>query len=540
MWSPGNIVGGHRIVARLRSGGMASLFLAQARGASGFSRHVAIKVVHDHLATDPVLVQMFVDEARLQARIHHPNVVHVEQFGEAQGAHFLVMEYVHGCSLGQLIAAAGKAGARLAPELAVFIAMQTLAGLHAAHDVRGDDGEALGVVHRDISPDNILVSRDGHVKLIDFGVAKARGLTAQGAGTSLRGKVRYMAPEQATGRAVDRRTDVYALGTVLWEMLTMRRRFDGEGELAVLEQVRAPTPIAPSAFEPSLPRGIDAVLLRATAADPEGRPASAQELRRALLEAVPDVAHAEPEHLASVVEALVGAELDRQLEKLRASAGVVWNGSGAAPHDAWSRSLLLPSSNRDSTASPAAGTHPVSGATRSSPFGPLTPPAQPQGPSIEAADGEPTNPGTALGRRVLQRRLAGGAAVAAVLLGAALGATWLAQGSAERDAGTSETDDAGDPHEPEAPPVAAAPEELPSGPARATAPSTVSNDAGLPAEAPTPTVAEQTAVPRAPEVRRGATVTSPRAAPRAAPEGRRATERRAAPTAGADPFTTEF
>ncbi len=181
----GESVGGYEIVAKLRSGGMAALFLGRREGAAGFRRHVAIKVVHEHLAGDADFVRMFVDEALLSARIQHPNVVHVEELGEENGAHFLVMEYVHGVSLAQLLVALGARKRRLTVDLAVFIAMGAAAGLHAAHELRGDDGRPLGVVHRDVSPQNVLLARDGHVKLSDFGVAMSRGRATQTAGAML-------------------------------------------------------------------------------------------------------------------------------------------------------------------------------------------------------------------------------------------------------------------------------------------------------------------------------------------------------------------
>ncbi len=313
------MVGGYEIVAKLRSGGMATLFLALKQGASGFRRHVAVKVVHEHLSSDPDFIRMFVDEALLQARIQNPHVVHVEELGEADGNHFLVMEYVHGCSLSQLLLALGKRKRRLTSELAVSIAMQVLQGLHAAHELRGDDGKPLGVVHRDVSPQNVLLSRDGHVKLIDFGVAKASGRVAQTTGASIKGKLRYMPPEQAFGGAIDRRADVYALGIVIWEMLTMRKLFHADNDLALLEQVRDPHVLAPSQAASGLSAELDAVVLKALAPKPEDRYASAQEFRRALGEALPRAAMVDPQSLAELIEAVLGEELERERRALPAA-----------------------------------------------------------------------------------------------------------------------------------------------------------------------------------------------------------------------------
>ncbi|MCA9556880.1 MAG: serine/threonine protein kinase, partial [Myxococcales bacterium] len=176
-----------------------------------------------------------------------PNVVHVEELGREGDQHFLVMEYVHGCSLSQLLKELAKRDRGLPPELAVSIAIQVLAGLHAAHEVRDESGRSAGVVHRDVSPDNALLSFDGHVKLIDFGIAKVQSHATQ-TGGQLKGKLRYMSPEQASGGVVDRTTDIYALGIVLWEMLTMRRYFQADNELALLDMIRAPEPRSPAAY----------------------------------------------------------------------------------------------------------------------------------------------------------------------------------------------------------------------------------------------------------------------------------------------------
>ncbi len=317
----GESVGGYDIVAKLRAGGMATLFLGKKHGAAGFTRHVAIKVVHEHLASDPDFVRMFVDEALLQARIQNPNVVHVEELGESDGAHFMVMEYVHGCALAQLLLSLSKRKRRPQIEIAVSIALQTLAGLHAAHELRGDDGKPLGVVHRDVSPQNVLLSRDGHVKLIDFGVAKAASSLNQTQGAMIKGKIRYMPPEQAFGKPVDRRADLYALGIVLWEMLTMRKLFGAQDDLALLEMVRDPKIDPPSRWASEVTPALDRVVLKALAKDPAQRFATAQEMRRALAEAVPAAAMVEASSIAELIEASVGGELEKERKALPAAVG---------------------------------------------------------------------------------------------------------------------------------------------------------------------------------------------------------------------------
>ncbi|MFO0683212.1 MAG: serine/threonine-protein kinase [Sandaracinus sp.] len=307
----GSRIRDYEIIARLKAGGMATLFLARRVGAAGFSRHVAIKVVHPHLAEDQGFIRMFIDEALLSARIQHPNVVHVEELGEDKGTYFLAMEYVHGSALSTLLGSLAKLERRLSPDIAVWITMRLADGLHAAHELRGDDGQPLGVVHRDVSPQNVLLSMSGNVKLIDFGIAKAAGSTAKRTETgSLKGKLRYMAPEQAYGHAVDRRTDVYALGIVLWEMLTMHRMFSGPNDLMILDQVRAPRPVPPSELAPGIPPELDRVVLSALSPDPAARPPTAQDFRRWLGDALPAANHVDAGRVAEVLEAVLGERLE--------------------------------------------------------------------------------------------------------------------------------------------------------------------------------------------------------------------------------------
>jgi serine/threonine-protein kinase len=287
VWSPGQRVGDYEIVAKLREGGMATLFLARRTGAAGFSRHVAIKVVHPDLANDEQFRQMFLDEALLSSRIDHPNVVHVEELGQHEGAHFLTMEFVHGCSLSQLQRALLARGRRLAPAFATRIAMHVADGLHAAHETLDDSGRPLNVVHRDVTPENILLAYGGHVKLIDFGIAKAYGRKHRTMDGLLKGKFRYMAPEQAYGKPVDRRVDIYQLGIVLWEMLTLRRLFSAERDVELLASVQKPNVVPPSSLVDRIPPALDAAVMCALSPDPRRRPPDAQSFARMLGKAVP-------------------------------------------------------------------------------------------------------------------------------------------------------------------------------------------------------------------------------------------------------------
>jgi len=310
--APGSRIGAYEILAPLKSGGMATLFVGRRLGPAGFVRPVAIKVVHPHLASDRSFVEMFLDEARLSARIQHPNVVHVEELGEQNGVFYLAMEYVHGCSLSQFLRQLALGGRGMSPEIACAIAMKVADGLHAAHETADASGQLLGVVHRDISPQNVLLSYDGHVKLIDFGVAKARGRSQETDGVSMKGKLRYMAPEQAWGQPVDRRTDVYALGIVLWESLTHKRLFGASDDFVALEQVRAPMIPAPSRLAPGVAPALDEAMLTALARDPEARFQTAQAFRRAIGNACPGAMQVAAEDVSAVLLETMREEIERQ------------------------------------------------------------------------------------------------------------------------------------------------------------------------------------------------------------------------------------
>ena len=299
MLNPGDRLGAYEILEHLRAGGMASLYRARRVGAAGFARDVAIKVVHPHLALDPTFTRMFVDEALLAARIQHANVVQVEELGKHSSTYFLVMALVRGHSLAQLKARLEERGERLSSELCVQIAVAVADGLHAAHETRDEHGALLGVVHRDVSPQNILVGDDGHVLLIDFGIAKARGRMRETASGEVRGKVRYMAPEQARGEPLDRRADVFALGLVVWELLAGRRYFGELSDTEVLAKLGRPLEL-PSVGDAKL----DAVLARALAYDASARFATARELRRALVEAMPAAGRLDSEALTAKLRAL--------------------------------------------------------------------------------------------------------------------------------------------------------------------------------------------------------------------------------------------
>jgi hypothetical protein len=278
--------GRYTIHGKIASGGMASVHFARVRGGEGFARTVAVKRLHPHLAEDPDFRATLIDEARMAARIHHPNVVPtLDVFSEA-GEVLVVMEYVRGESLARLLRPeVGRGPMPLA--VASAVAVGALSGLHAAHEAKSDRGVPLGIVHRDVSPQNILVGADGLARVIDFGVAKAAGrlqITRDGA---VKGKPAYMAPEQIAGDAVTPLADIYAIGVVLWEMLASRRLFSGDNEAALVARVLAGVEQPPGRYAPCLPAALDALVMKALARDPAKRFATAREMAAALVEIVP-------------------------------------------------------------------------------------------------------------------------------------------------------------------------------------------------------------------------------------------------------------
>ncbi|MBC7974107.1 MAG: serine/threonine protein kinase, partial [Myxococcales bacterium] len=284
-------VGEYEIVKRLRVGGMATLYLARRHGAAGFSRLVALKVIHPHLVEQSQFIDMFVDEARICSQISHPNVVHVEEFGEIDGIHYLVMEYLDGCSIGELLQLFRQENRKLDPELAARVIMQIAGGLHAAHETLDTDGHPLELVHRDISPSNILLSNDGNAKLIDFGIAKARNRLAETeAGVALKGKFKYIAPEQAMRSTIDRRGDIFSLGVVFWEMLVGQPLFADDSHVALFNRLHQTNVAAPSAVNPSSLVVLDSLVLSMLRHDPAERPQTAAEVQRRIAFALPSAA----------------------------------------------------------------------------------------------------------------------------------------------------------------------------------------------------------------------------------------------------------
>lgn len=288
---------------------MGEVYLAAAGGPAGFSKLTVIKRILPHFANDPEFVKMFVKEARLAAALDHPNIVRVYDFGEAGGSFFYAMEYLHGDSLAGLLPKLAQADRRLPLVHALTIGLGVSAGLHFAHELRGPDGAPLELVHRDVSPANVFLTGAGEVKLLDFGIAKVMSSTGVTRDGVRKGKVPYMSPEQCIGAPLDRRSDVFALGILLYEMTTLTRLFRADNEFATMNMITAGELPPPSQRVADYPPALEAVVLKALSREREHRHATALELHEDL-EHVADELGLRPSPLAlgRFVHELVGKE----------------------------------------------------------------------------------------------------------------------------------------------------------------------------------------------------------------------------------------
>ena len=318
--SKGRVVGRYRIHGVIGSGGMASVHLGRLRGDAGFSRVVAIKCLHASFTTDPSFVEMFMDEARLAARIRHANVVSTLDVVASGNELFHVIDYVHGETVSKLLSAARKAGEHVPVDVTVRIVCDALYGLHAAHEATDEQGRPMGLVHRDVSPQNLMVGVDGVTRVLDFGVAKARGQSRTTDTGRIKGKIGYMAPEQLYGEKADRRADVYAAGVVLWEMLAGKRLFEGEeGGDAMALVLTAPI-WRPSIHHGDVPEDLDAIVLRALERDRAKRLSTAQDMADALVTAVVPAA---PSKVAAWVKRLAGSAIEQRARMMASLEGEV-------------------------------------------------------------------------------------------------------------------------------------------------------------------------------------------------------------------------
>ncbi len=276
---PGTTVGKYRIVRRLAIGGMAEVFLAHTRSLHGFEKLVVLKRILPQYAENMEFVRMFLDEARLAAALDHPNIVHVHDVAEVGGSFFIAMEYIHGVSLLKVMRALTEARRPLPLEHALNIVIGVCAGLHHAHERIGLDGRPLGIVHRDVSPPNVLISFDGAVKVVDFGIAKANtATTSTGVGT-LKGKIPYMSPEQCRTDPLDRRSDIFSIGIILYELTVGRRLFAADTEIAIIQKITTGGFPPPTSVHPAYPPELEALVMRALQLEVDARFPTARDLQ---------------------------------------------------------------------------------------------------------------------------------------------------------------------------------------------------------------------------------------------------------------------
>ena len=307
------------LVAEIASGGMATVYLARLAGVGGFQRFVAIKRLHPHLQSEEEFVEMFLDEARLAAGIHHPNVVPILEVGASDRGYYLVMEYIEGDTLARLLARASARGRPMPPEIGLRITLDMLAGLHAAHELRDHMGNPTELVHRDVSPQNVLVGLDGIARITDFGVARAASRLSATRVGQLKGKIAYMAPEQAVANPViDRRADVFSSGVVLWEALASRRLFKSDNDAATLSRILSEPIPDLSRLNPAVSPQVNAVVMKALARDQNQRFASCAKFADALERAATATGKvATGRELSAYITDVIGHEITQQREAVR-------------------------------------------------------------------------------------------------------------------------------------------------------------------------------------------------------------------------------
>jgi len=274
----GTQFGQYVIEAHIATGGMAEVYKARMVGMEGFQKTVAIKRILSNLTDSEEFVRMFIDEAKLAAQLNHNNIIHIYDLGKVDRSHYIAMEFIEGRDLRSILGDCRDSGRRMPIPVALYITMLLASALDYAHKKRDFENRDLGLVHRDVSPQNVLISHDGDVKLCDFGIAKAASKASQTRAGALKGKLQYMSPEQAWGKNIDHRSDIFSLGLVLYEMLTSQKVFAGDSELSVLEQVRDPIIAAPSSHNPEIDPEIDRIVFKSLHADREERYQSAHEL----------------------------------------------------------------------------------------------------------------------------------------------------------------------------------------------------------------------------------------------------------------------
>ncbi|HZI10352.1 MAG TPA: serine/threonine-protein kinase [Myxococcus sp.] len=305
--------GRYELLRKIAIGGMGAVYLARQKGPVGFQKLLVVKRLLPHLSEDAEFIEMFLDEGRIAAHLNHPNIAQIYDLGDVDGQYFIAMEYVHGEAVGPLGVRAHQRKGGMPLGLKCRVIADAAAGLDAAHNARSPSGRKLALIHRDVSPQNVLVGFNGGVKIIDFGVAKASGKMSQTIVGTIKGKHAYMSPEQARGEPLDSRSDVFGLGTVFYELLTQHRLFKRDTEFATLKAVVGSKIVPPSEVMPEIPKELDAIVFKALARKRDERFSSAGELQLALEDfLLQQKLHATPAHLAAFMKDLYTEELEEE------------------------------------------------------------------------------------------------------------------------------------------------------------------------------------------------------------------------------------
>ena len=320
------------LLERINVGGMAEVFRAKAFGVDGFERFVAVKRILPTLAADEEFVAMFIDEARIAAHLTHQSIVQIYELGKEAGTYHISMEYVAGRDLRLILDRQKRLGRPMDPVASAFVIARVCEALDYAHRKRDPAGRALGIVHRDVTPQNIILSYDGEVKLCDFGIAKATSRVSRTEVGVLKGKFAYMAPEQVQGRPVDHRGDIFALGVIFYEMLTGERLFVGDSDYATLEAVRSARIPPPRRIVPGLPRGLEGIVMRMLARDPALRYRWASDVHDDLLALLAAAKRPfRPRHLREWMQTVYANNIAEERKKMEGFMGLVRGGGSSNP-----------------------------------------------------------------------------------------------------------------------------------------------------------------------------------------------------------------
>jgi serine/threonine-protein kinase len=312
----GTRIGKFDVISEIGTGGMASVYLARSVGMGGFHRLVAIKVMHPHLSQEDSFVEMFLDEARVAATIQHPNVASILEVGIEDGLIFLVMDYVEGDSLSNVEKMAVNLRRRIPLGIILRVALDALAGLHCAHELTDHTGRPLRIIHRDVSPQNIVVGVDGVARIVDFGIAKAESRITNTQVGLIKGKLNFMAPEQIRGGPLDRRVDVFGMGVTLWEAVTLRRLYAGDSEFETARKILSGEYPSLRDYDPKLPPVLDAICHKALHPDPDQRFYTAAEFAECIEQELRSYL-ATPREVAGFISGVAAQKLERERRAIR-------------------------------------------------------------------------------------------------------------------------------------------------------------------------------------------------------------------------------